>query len=219
MLWRRRVATMAVAVAVFASPAQAQYQFYGDYASWLAAVSNPGLDTFEDLTAGALPASLARSSGAYGYTASAADGLWSGNFPTLQGPDKWLTTYSALSLTLSNFTGGVRALGTDIFATDNFDNFVVRRIFFSWAAGDQSGQAEITASTASTFLGLVFDKNLTSLTFSTALNSLSVPTINNLRLAAAPSTTVPEPASVALVASGLVAIFAWRRRKRPGIDS
>ena len=97
-----------------ASAAQADVTVYTDRTAFLAAVSLPGTDTFNDLSSTEYGSPLTRTAGSYSYRASA--GPVSDFYPAGSAADRWLATDVATdAITFSNFSAGVRAFGGNFF--------------------------------------------------------------------------------------------------------
>jgi hypothetical protein len=216
----RLVASLAFAiVAAMASvPAWAGPIVFTSQSAFLAAVSNPGTDTFNDLGITATASPLVRTAGSYGYRASASTSLL---FGAGSNPDHWLSTNVATdTITFDAFTGGVVAgIGGFFFGTDITGAFAGASSL-TIVATDSSGSTTSTLVNPglTTFLGYLSSSAITSLTVAVnqASDTVVFPTVNNLILAQAAvtgPTTVPEPDVLALVGLGLVAAM-WRGRKR-----
>ena len=210
---------VAAALVCGASVSQASLSIFTNEASFLAAVSAPGTDSFDDLTVFDNPASpLSRSAGSYTYSASVS----SSSFFNVGSPaDIWLSTDdAAATVTFNLFSSGVSAIGGFFFATD-FDGAFLANQSIQLAAVDADGslmQIINEATLGASFLGFVSTGSLNSLTV-TALQPTfpTWPTINNLTLAAAlPQTNdVPEPHSGLLLLSSMgILSLAGRRRSR-----
>lgn len=193
---------------------RAQVTTFTSLSAWLAAVSAPGVDTFNDLALSAAnpPSSVSRSAGLYQYVARAEGGL----FAVGPAPDLWLSTNLATDpLIFDTFSSTVRGVGGFFFGTDIGGSPVqAGTLQLAWVTGAGSGTVNLTNPTPGTFFGLVSTAPVTSLTVRDASESGSYwPTANDLRLAtiAPTATVVPEPATVLLLAAGLGAV-ALRRR-------
>src|SRR6058998_1722763 len=88
--------------------ANAGITVYTSQADFLAAVSAPGTDTYNDLSVTPIGFVVDRTAGAYSYTVSSVNGLWGAGGPG----DYWLTNDTRTdSITFSNFSAGVSAFG------------------------------------------------------------------------------------------------------------
>ncbi len=198
---------------VVAGGASAQVTVYTDQAAFLAAISAPGVDTFSDLGSHVYIGSpITRAAGGYGYTASAANGLYGEG----AGASHWLSTNTATDpITLSNFTGGVFGAGGLFFPTDFGGNYINGGVNFT--VSDASGNFNYTLTNAATnsFVGFVSTSGINSLSFSAVQNGVRWPTVGNLTLGGAGlAGAVPEPATWALMILGMGAVGAAMRRKR-----
>ena len=220
--FRHGLVTTGAALLLLITPGaalKAQVSSYSSLSAWLAAVSSPGLDTFNDLSSDPnnTPPSLSRSAGTYSYVARATEGLF------VVGPagDSWLSTNTASdALQLDSFTSTVRGIGGFFFGTD-IDGAVVSTgtLRVSWSTSAGNGFLDLVNPSTSTFFGLVANGSLTSLSVRDLTpddDALFWPTANNLRLAALPpaATVVPEPSTYALVGTALGMLALVRRRKR-----
>lgn len=213
---RKLAFAAAVLTAALASPSQAAITIYTSQAAFLAAVNNPGVDTFENLSiTSSTPSPIVRTAGAYGYTGTVSTTSFFGAGSTA---DRWLSTNTATdTITFSSFTGGVRALGGLFFGSDIQGAFSAGSITLT--ATDASGTVTqtITGATTSSFLGFVSTGPLTSVTVSAVQPATTFlwPTVNNLTLAGAatPTPGVPEPATWAMMIVGFGLVGAAMRRR------
>lgn len=207
------VAAFAASWVGLATAADATVTLFTDRAAFLAAVLNPGTDTFDDLPAGLLPATLDRTAGSYGYTVSAPNGLFSGSLGA--GDVFMIANRSTNSLLFSGFTGGVGAIGADIFAADFPGVFAaVSSISVVFEAGGNENVFVITNPTATSFFGIRSTSGLTSFAIvgpGTIDGPFRWPSANNLVLAAA----IPEPATWAMLIAGFGLVGVAARRRRP----
>jgi hypothetical protein len=212
----RTLAGITCAAMLGLAPTQAQAQFttYTTLASYLAAISGPATDTFNDLALGDLgTGQLDRTVGAYSYRA--ATPLFN-NVGTA--PDVWLSTnFLEDPITLTNFSANVRGVGgyffstADLGAVNNPSSVQVR-----YTNGGGTFTTTLTNPSATSFFGVVSNSAITSLEvtdLSTSGNIRGFTTINDLRLGGGLS-VVPEPTTYALVAAGLAAMGLASRRRR-----
>lgn len=197
--------------------AQAALTVYTSEASFLAALSAAGVDSFDDLDpTAALAQPLNRTAGAYGYSASVGAGgsFWPAG--TLGG-DAWLGVDQPLdTVTFNAFSGGVNAVGGFFFGSDVYGSFTTAQQI-SVSASDTGGslsQALLAPGTGS-FLGFISTGAISSLQVWVGAQGSGEagvwPTINNLTLGHA--LAVPEPQTYALLLSGL-GLVGWMARRR-----
>ncbi|MBV9880027.1 MAG: PEP-CTERM sorting domain-containing protein [Gemmatirosa sp.] len=200
--------------------ARAQFTVYTDLASFLAATSHAGTDGFDDLVAGPVSTPLARSAGAFGYVATANTTDF---YATGQGADAWLSTNTSTDVvTFSGFGSTVRGVGGFFFGTD-LDGVFRPNTSLTLRATDAGGTTTWTLADAvvGSFVGFVSTGPITSLTVETVLppNDLAWPTVNDLVLAEAASSTVPEPTTLPVLGAGVVALGLLVRRRRHSNDT
>lgn len=208
----------AAALLIAAGASQATITVFTSQSAFLAAVSAPGVDTFDDLPLASVSSPLVRSAGSYGYTGTATTSLGTTSlfFGGGTSADVWLSTRTATdTITFSAFTGGVRAAGGNFFASDSAGFFTSGNLTLT--ATDASGTITqtLTNATVTGFLGFVSNGPLTSITIAAAQPVMGSvwPTVNNLTLA----TAVPEAQTYAMMLAGLglgLMGFSARRRRR-----
>lgn len=195
--------------------AQAEVTLYTDQGLFLSSVADSGTDTFNDLAAGTgLSTPLARSAGAYTYTATA--GPTSDFFTASDGgADTWLSTNVGTdTITFGSFSAGVQGIGAYLFATDIAGNYTATPLL-TITATDASGiyTFSLLDPTTTSFMGFLSTGQLTSLSVSIGDVPGAWATVNDLTVASIAS-PAPEPSSVAMMLAGLVGVgwFAGRRR-------
>jgi hypothetical protein len=210
-------ATVAFALLALLPPAaSAGVIFYTSEAAFLAAISNPGVDTFDDLPLGAMGSPITRTAGSYGYQAATSVSTF---YNIGSGSDIWLSPdFATAVITFSSFTGGVYGAGAYLFATDEDGGLIfIPEIPIYVSVTDSSGtyNSSIVAAPTPVFLGWVSDLGLLSFSVSASQDTGSPwPTVNDLVLGGN-AAAIPEPSTVALSALGLLVLaVAPFRRKR-----
>lgn len=225
---------LAASAMVSAVSAQAAIVVYTDEASFLAAITAPATDGFEDLSLlNPTPAPLTRSVGSYGYTASIADDFYASGTDA----DRWLSTNIATETILfDSFTGGVSAIGGFFFGSSaDFSYVPGATLNFSVSDGSSVLLTSLADATTNSFLGFVSTGLLGSLAVTTVQPiGAGTPTgsdfiytaVNDLTLGVARPIVegpgpggggvgaVPEPESWALLIAGFGLVGATMRRRR-----
>lgn len=204
---------------LFASSADASVTLFTDQASFLAAISAPGIDNFGDfpLHEGLGPL-LTRTAGGYGYTATAGGLLLYGEGA---GTDRWLSTNDVLApIILNKFTGGVFGVGGFFFGSDR-DGVFSAGAALNFTVTDAGGAYAYTLSNATPndFFGFVSTTGITSVNFSIA-DGGRWPALSTLTLgAAAMAPGVPEPATWGLMIIGFGAVGGMTRRRKSRVTT
>lgn len=212
---------LALLFAALPQRVSAQFTTYTTLASFLAATTKAGTDSFENLSLTAsTPSPLARNAGAFSYTVTVNTTSFVGSGSSA---DRWLSTNTATDIiTFSGFGPGVRGIGGSFFGTGASGAFSANTTILLTArtASGMSTQTLLN-TTLSTFLGFVASADLLSLTVEAVQptgNTFAWPTVNDLVLAnGAASSVVPEPATWMLLVNGLagvVLLVTWRRSRR-----
>lgn len=186
-----------------ACSAQAEITIYTDQAAFLAAVSAPGVDSYNDLSYQAYPDTLYREAGAYRYQAYSESGLFGTGTPS----DGWLSNnHTRAPIVFSNFSGGVNAFGGNFFASDIMGDYLPGGSVVLTAIDGSALTYTVIGATTDSFLGFISSTPLTSVVLNSAEEYW--PTANNVVLA------VPEPTSygMLLAGCGVLGLFARRRR-------
>jgi PEP-CTERM motif len=206
---------LALAALLVASGAsQAVITVYTSAASFAAATSAPGVDTFTGFSIiGATPSPITRNAGAYTYTGSVSTTSFFGAGTTA---NPWLSTNTATdTMTFNTFLGGVQAVGGNFFGSDIAGAFLAGNITIT--ATDASGTVTqtIVGATTTSFLGFVSTGGMTSLTVASVQPAAGFlwPTVDNLTLAKA-ALPVPEPETYAMMLAGLGLVGFLARRRR-----
>ncbi len=206
----RTTALVAVAAAAaFASGADAAITVYTSLASFNAATTNQGTDTFTGFSiSGPTAGPLNRTAGPHSYTAITTPNNNFYGAGTTGNP--WLSTNTATdSIVFNNFSAGVVGVGGNFFDSDIAGAFAAGDITVTAVDSSGSSIQTIIGATTSSFRGFVTDGTLVSLTVTSVQPTTGFlwPTVDNLVLAQA----VPAPGALALL--GLAGVVGSRRRR------
>lgn len=192
---------------------------YTDQASFLAAISAPATDSFDDLAIGSvLQGPVARTAGPYGYSANTVPGATL--FVAGTAGDAWLSSNTALDAIVAlSFSGGVRAAGGFFFGSDFGGAFAPGDVRVSASEAASTVSETITNATTGSFLGFVSSTGLTGLEVVALQPSGDFlwPTIDDLTLGreGGGSTVIPLPGGFALMGSALLLAGLAAGRRRP----
>ena len=191
----------ALALAALSTAASAAATIYTSSAVFLAQLQ-PGAYTENFNGLGTAPPAN-YTNGLFSYTLSAPDDIYSSG-------DYIGTSQIDQPLTISFTSGNVKAVGGNFFATDISDNF--QSVLISLLLSDGTSVDFTPATLADSYRGFLADNFITSLIISGPGQSRYA-TLDNLTVGTVPdATTVPEPASLALVGLAFAGLAASRRR-------
>ena len=205
---------LAFACVVIAAPAaHADITVFTTQASFLAAVSAPGVDTFTGFSTTTVTGSpIMRAAGPYTYSASSATGF----FGAGSAADPALSTQSdSDAITFFNLGGGANAIGGMFFGSDLQGSFVASVVVLT--ATDTLGAISMQTfvATPASFIGFVSTSAIAMLVFSTSMpGNFVFPAVDNLTLAVGSVTAVPEPGTWTLLLAGLALLCFFARRTR-----
>jgi len=191
-----------------AGAAQADITVYRSESAFLAAVSAPGVDSFDDLSAATPYAdTLYRTAGAYTYQAYSTGGLWGAG----GGGDQWLSnTFQTAPIVFSGFSPGVTAFGGRFFATDVFGDYLPAGNLMLTAVDGTALTYSLEGAATDSFLGFVSDSALYTVVLGANGGEEYWPTANDVVLA------VPEPTTYGMLLAGVGVLgLAARRRQAP----
>lgn len=218
----RAVAAAVLCVSASALPVRAQITVHTTLASWLAAVTGAGLDTFDDLdpVAGYYESPLLRTAGSYAYRVSEPNGLYPAGIPGAPGVrDTWLAGFSGLEdLLVDQFTPAAFGVGGEFFLSDDNGALVSSGEFRITVASGATSWTDVidVGAVTSSFLGFTATAGITSISLraqDASINNQIFATINNIRIGGAPVSAVPEPASLALLLGGGLGLAGVTRRR------
>ena len=192
-----------------ATNANAAITVFTDQASFLAATTNAGVDTFSDLVVAQYGVTMNRTAGTHSYTASAPNTF----FPGSGGGNPFLSTNNLLDQVVFNgFGADVSAVGGSFFGS-NINGGYTAASSITLSMIDADGLFTYTAlnPTPGGFLGFVSTGGLSQFTVAT-VDSVWV-SVDNFTLAGSLS-AVPEPATWAMMIIGFGAVGSVVRTSR-----
>jgi len=207
---RKHLLSLFAAIAMSAT-SQGAFTLYTDYNSFTSAISlyNPGTISFSNIPSGTFPNASYTNNG-YVMNASSSGGLYGETYsvdPTI----RFLSVGGAAADDLiMTFSTNVYAVGGWFLSAESNVNPGSFTATVVDAAGGTNVFTNNTTTYANSFLGWIYDTNITSLTLSTDPQNLGFPTAaDQITLA------VPEPSTYALLAlsaAGLAGYVIRRRR-------
>jgi hypothetical protein len=207
---RTRTASLVVATSfvafAFSTPAPAATA-YTNLASFLGALTNSYTENFSGITNtsnGVTAAPQNFSGNGMSLSASpqpASDELWI----VVNGGTKWLSVRDSSNSLVFNLTSGnITAVGGNFFTTDLPGNFIEGSIDILFSDSTSTNWAP---SSASDFIGFVFDTPVTSMTLSPVASEQWV-TAGSITIG-----QVPEPSTMALLFMTCAGALWWARRR------
>jgi hypothetical protein len=206
-LFSPRSLALAALLVFGATAARADITVYTNESAFLAAVSAPGVDSYDDLRSGFHEGALDRSAGSYRYSVSSDNGLYGAG----SADDIWISTaYAEERLVFSGFSSGVSAFGGRFFGTDFIGEFIPGTSIMLTATDGTTVTYRLDDATTGSFIGFVSSSGLASVSVDTG--GANWPTANDVTLAmAAP---VPEPGTWAMLLAGMTLLGGAARPRR-----
>ena len=202
------------ALLTISANAHAAFTIFTTEASFLAAVTAPGVDTFAGLsTTAATNSPIARNAGPYPYNASSTTSFFGAGTPANPALS---TNVDSDVITFFNL-GAASAIGGFFFGSTIESTLVPATIVLTATDSLGATSTQTFLGSPTNFFGFVSDGTITSLVVNTAMPGAFIfPTVDNLTIALAAVTPVPEPQTWSLFFAGLAALtFCARRKRRP----
>jgi hypothetical protein len=204
---------LAVAALVTATAsAHAAFTVFTSEASFLAAVTAPGVDTFAGFPTATLTGSpITRSAGPYPYSASSTTSFFGVGSPA----NPALSTNTDSDVITFFDLGAVNAIGGFFFGSDVEGTFVNATMVLTATDSLGAVSTQTIDTSPTSFVGFVSDGTIASLVVGTEMpGEFIFPTVDNLTIALAAVTPIPEPETWSLLVAGLAALSFGARRKR-----
>jgi hypothetical protein len=174
-------------------PAQAAITIYTTAASFAAATTAPGVDTFTGFSiTSSTPSPITRTAGAYGYTGTVSTTTFFGGGTSA---NPFLSTNTATdTMTFNAFTGGVEAAGGNFFGSDISGTYALGDLTITATDGSGTVTQSVVGATTSTFIGFVSTGPLTSVTVTSVqpAGAFLWPSLDNFVLAKRAGAVVPQ---------------------------
>ena len=192
--------------------AHAAFTVFTTEGSFLAAVTAPGVDTFAGFATTVVTSSpISRSAGPYPYSASSTTSFFGVGTPA----NPALSTNTDTDVITFFNLGIANAIGGFFFGSNIEGNLVPATIVLTATDSLGATSTQTLLLSPSSFVGFLSTGTIASLVVSTAMpGEFIFPTVDNLTIALAAVTPVPEPETWSLLVAGLAALGFCARRKR-----
>ncbi|HQR11984.1 MAG TPA: hypothetical protein PLW68_11715 [Casimicrobiaceae bacterium] len=187
---------VAMLLLCLAASSQATITVYTSKAAFLAAITAPGTDDFNNFGLASVPSPINRSAGPYSYTGLVSTTSFYGAGTAA---DNWLSTNTATdTITINALPATVRGIGGYFFGSDISGNFAAGNITLAATDGSGTVTQTITGATTTSFLGFVSNGPLTSMTITSVQpgSGFLWPTVNDLVMGTAAAPPVLLSASL-----------------------
>jgi hypothetical protein len=171
---------VAILLLCLAAVSQATITVYTSKAAFLAAISAPGTDDFNNFGLVSVPSPISRAAGPYSYTGTVSTTSFYGAGTAA---DNWLSTNTATdTITINALPANVRGIGGYFFGSDISGNFAAGDITLAATDGSGTVTQTITGASTTSFLGFVSNGPLTSMTITSVQpgSGFLWPTANDL---------------------------------------
>lgn len=207
------IGLLLASAAAVTGTANAAITVHTSQATFLAAITNAGTGTFNDLSQTLYNSPLNRTAGSFGYQVTATNGLYPGN----TGGNVFMSTNTATeTLGFVNFTGGANAIGGRFFSSNIAGLFTSSpQITLTFTDSAGSVAEVILNPQVNSFRGFTTTATMTSLTVTgfnpAGTSSFYWPSVDDLTLGN--FGVVPEPSSWALMLAGFGLVGVALRRR------